>query len=153
MNFTTFITDRRVQLIFKTTWLHAVIHVLAAVVFLKGEAVHLLEVVTQFPGILYFVFQFPIIGLLAYLAHDIADRKVPPHDILRRSLVSVALFAVFAAGVSLVLLLLGVIVNTGGLSAAAVLSVFQLVFAIFLPVFIAGEFVRQRLFFRKIYGS
>ncbi|MEM6298977.1 MAG: hypothetical protein AAF740_09855, partial [Bacteroidota bacterium] len=127
-------------------------HVLAAVIFLKGEAIHLLEVITHFPGILYFVFQFPIIGLLIYMAHDTADQKVPAHDILKRSLVSVALFALFAAGASLLLLLFGAFISKGGLSAEAVLAVFKLVFTIFLPVFIASEFVRQRLFFGKIYG-
>lgn len=155
MSLTTYIQSSRTQVSFKSAWVHLVVQIASAYLLLSDDITFLFIFITQFPGILYFAFQFPITGLLIRITQDIVHEKFPPEQVLQKFLVSALLFALFGCGIALVILLTGSFVNLDdkGALAPAILENFKIVFVYFAPVLFSGELIRQRLYFKKVYGQ
>lgn len=150
-----YMNDPRTQVSFKTAWIHLVVQIAASYMLLEKEIIYLFVFITSFPGIFYFVFQFPITGLLIRQTQDIVHRKFHPRQVLPKFLVSALLFALFGCGIALLLLVPASIVNAdeGKTVAEVILQNFTIVFKYFCPMLFTGELIRQRLFFKKIYGQ
>ncbi|MGF1534609.1 MAG: hypothetical protein ACFCUI_12975 [Bernardetiaceae bacterium] len=155
MSFAEYIQDPRIQLTFKSAWVHLIVQLAAAYLVLGEQMLLLLIFITSFPGILYFAFQFPITGLLILQSQNIAFRKLPPAQVLQRALLWAFLFALFGAGIAWLILTSGSLVNLTESDniPSAILQNFQIAFVQFLPVLFCGELIRQRLYFKQIYGK